>query len=515
MKNASKILFCAILAAGLALVSPGGLASSARAQQTPAPASASAAETIKIGDRVKVTFRNGDVREGVVTQSDDSILIVKVVIAGISSEITYQRSEIAKVERLEAAAPKGNDSKGNDSKPGPASAAAGTSSSPPASPPATPPATATAPPAPASATADDGLTHQKVFYIELKGEFGRDISVTPLKSILAEAKRAQPDVIIFKVATDFKVHGVERQDFNAADAGAAFNQLETVRELQTLFTDGIRDDPEWKTKPRLVMWVKKALGGVAFFPFVAPEIYYTSDALHGGIGALELIFEGVGDKVVQEKQYSLRLGRAEGLAIKGGYDARIIKAMTRIDYVLSYTLVGGKPVYFEDMSGDVLLTDDGDRGKQRRDTLEDEVRFRGNDVLTLNPQNALVLGVSKGTADTLDELLSELGIARTAELVKNRSASTLGEWSKNITEAEKDFARHWRDYGRITVTGATPAERNKGRGQQIGKLNDINTLLKRYKEAINPQQIQGAPEQWESRIDLMINQIKQQMRLDR
>lgn len=497
MKYASKILFGVVLAAGLAFLPPCGLARSAWAQQTPAPTSGSA-DAIKVGDRVKLTLRNGDVREGVVAQSTDSVLIVKIAIVGISSEITYQRNEIAKVERLEAAAT-----------PKPAKAASGTGAATPNSPPTSPPIT------PASAPADDGLTHPKVFYIELKGEFGRDISVTPLRSILAEAKRAQPDVIIFKVATDFKFQGQERQDFNPADANAAFNQLETVRELQTLFTDGIRDDSEWKTKPRLVMWVKKALGGIAFLPFVAPEIYYTSDALHGGIGFLELIFEGVGDRVVQEKQYSLRIARAEGLAIKGGYDARIIKAMTRADYVLSYTLVGGKPVYFEDDTGDVLLTDDADRGKDRRDTIEDIVRFKGNDVLTLNAQNAITLGVSKGTADTFDELLSELGIARTAEMLKNRSAKVLGDWSKNITEAEKDFARFWREYGRITVTGATPAERNKGRSQQIGKLNEINNLLKRYKEAINPQQIEGAPEQWESRIDLMINQIKQQMRLDR
>lgn len=370
-----------------------------------------------------------------------------------------------------------------------------------------------APPAPT--TSADDVTKKKVFLVEFKGEFGRDVSVTPLKRILDEAKKAQPDVLIFKVATDYSFLGEERQDFNTADASAAFNQLETVRELQTLFTDGIRDDPEWKVKPRLVMWVKKALGGVAFLPFVSPEIYYTSDALHGGIGYLEFIFEGVGDEVAQEKQYSLRIARAEGLAIKGGYDPRLIKAMARADYVLSYTMVGGKPVLFENGEGENPLTDDADKTKGRRDSIQDVVRHKGDDVLTLNAQNALLLGVSRGTADTLDELLGELGIARNYELLENRSKSTLEQWGRGVSEAEKDFERLWREFGRIQVQGNTPAERNRGRNQRIGKLNEVNTLLRRFKEAINPRKIQGAPEQWETQIDIMIDRIRREIRNDR
>ena len=50
---------------------------------------------------------------------------------------------------------------------------------------------------------------------------------------------------------------------------------------------------------------------------------------------------------------------------------------------------------------------------------------------------------------------------------------------------------------------------------QIGVLNKIRGLLNKYKEAINPRAIQGAPEGWDQEIDIMLEQIRQQIRVDK
>lgn len=356
----------------------------------------------------------------------------------------------------------------------------------------------------------------RVYQIHLKGEFGRDVHINPLRQVMNDAKRFQPDIILIKVDTDFSVFGQQRQEFSN-DAGMAFNQLEQARSLSLLFTDEVRDDPEWQTrsgeKPRLIMWVKRAMGGSAFLPFVAKDIYYAPGSHHGGIGYLERTLS-TGDKVVHEKMYAARLGRAEGLALKGGHDPRILRAMARSEYVLSVSFVNGQPVFYEDESGDLLLTNDPAANSKNVDTMEDILRMRGKNVLTLDPETALKIGLSKGTVETVDDLAVELGIARSFVVVPGRSEALLERWGRDVAEAERNLNRIWREYQRIRPEGDTPQMRNRGRSQQINRLNEIKSLLERFSGAINPYRLEGFPPNAEA-FDRRINDIREEMRRDR
>ncbi|HYE01671.1 MAG TPA: hypothetical protein VD963_00405 [Phycisphaerales bacterium] len=449
-------------------------------------------------------FHTGRTVQGhIIEETATSVKFKLIGAGGLSTEVTYPKSDILSIQKAATkpeadAQSKPGETKPGETKPGDEAGPKGT------------PGKVTGEPI------SEGT--KRIYLVTLKGEFGRDVSATPLRAVMADARKFQPDVLIFKIDCDFKYLGEERPDWMPADAGPAFNQLETAREVSTLITDDVRDDAQWKTrdgkKPRLVMWVKKALGGVAFLPFIAPEIYYTSDGRHGGIGYLDRMFEGVGDKVVQEKQYSLRLGRAEGLAIKGGHDPRLVRAMSRVDYVLSVSFVGGKPVFHENDTGELLLTDDGEQQYGRLDTMQDVVRFRGNDVLTLDAEWAYKLGLSNGTADTIEDLAFQLGIGRDYVVESGKSERVLTEWGKAVTEAERDFGRLWREFGRTPVQGEYE-ERARGRGKRIQILMEIKALLDRYREAINPREIEGAPDDWETQINLMIEQLKQEQRRDR
>lgn len=361
---------------------------------------------------------------------------------------------------------------------------------------------------------ESGVETKKVYVIPFRGEFGHDISATPVKKVLEDARKAEPDYLVVELNCAFASYGRRLRDDANAAGKFVYDQLETAREIAVLMTDDIRDSAEWKKKPQLIMWVKRALGGTAFIPFVSRDIYYASEAHHGGIGYMEEMFKGVGDEVAQEKQYSLRLGRAEGLAVKGGYDPRIIKAMSRSETVLSYSIINGKAELYDDTSGDFVLTIDGSK-EESKDNYEDIIRFKGKAVLTLDAPTALKLGISKGTVDSMDDLLSELGIARNSKVVKGKAEKIFESWSEEVNGAERDFIKYWKDFGQVQVAGATAAERNKGRAQQIGILKKIAELLKKYKEAINPRAIQGAPAQWENNIESRIDAIQQQIRLDK
>ncbi len=488
-------LAASIVAAALSF---SGALSPAMAQNAPpAPAKkdakTAAPEPAKNLDMI--IFKSGRTVEGVILEETGGQVKIKIVSkGGLSVETSYDKSEILEIQKGKGS-PINADGKveekadPKDVKPDAAKTGSGPS----------------------------------VYVVHLTGELGRDISATSLREVMKDVKKYQPDLLIFKVDTDFKFMGQERPDFIPDDAGPAFYQLETVRELQTMVTDEVRDDVAWANKPRLVMWVRKALGGSAFLPFVAKEIYYTSDAHHGGIGYLERTMSGRGDKVVQEKQYSLRIGRAEGLAIKGGHDPRIIKAMSRSDYVLSVSFVGGKPVFYEDTSGEILLTDDA--AEDRKDLIPDVVRFRGNDVLTLDAPLAERLGVSLGTADTIEDLLSMLGVDKGHTIIAGRSEQIIEQWGRAVSEAHLELRRLWREFGRAPAGGApaggAPAggatngydQRSRARGRQINLLNDILALLNRYGEALNPREIQGFPDK--SEINVMIERIKTAQRLDK
>lgn len=480
---------------GLSLTSP------VLATQPAATAKAKPEKAKDDGVRDKLIFRSGREVTGKIVEETETTVKMLVIVAGItSSEATaYAKSDILSIERgskpdekAAEAAKKEAEKKAADEK-----AKGGDKKG-------------------VTGAIKEGAA--KIYMIELTGEFGRDVSATPLRAVMKDVKKYQPDILLVKMDTDFKINGDEKEAFEPGALQGAFDQqLETARQVQTIITDEVRDDPEWKTKPRMVCWVKRALGGAAFLPFVFPEIYYTGDGMHGGIGYLDHLFDGVGDKVVQRKQQSLRLGRAEGLANKGGHDTRILKAMAMVEYVLSVKYEGGKPILIEGMPigpDEELLTDDGIEQTGHMDTMQDAVRLKGNDFLNLTAELAYKLGVSAGTADTQDDLIFKLGVSRNFGLVQGRAKDLLAEWSKSIDDAERGFIRKFREQQDLTVDapGGVP-ERQRYLGTRIRLLTECKELLERYKEAMDPRKIRGSPEQWITRINEMIEQLKQQLRL--
>ncbi|MBX9736740.1 MAG: hypothetical protein K2X32_07425 [Phycisphaerales bacterium] len=362
-------------------------------------------------------------------------------------------------------------------------------------------------------------TVKRVYVIPLRGEFGRDVSATPFRRALQDAKKEQADIIVFAINASFTVNGQTYQEWASIMGQTVWQSQasETARELATMFHEGIRDDADWKTrdgsKPRVVGWVRKAMGPSAMLTLSIPELYFAPDARVGGVGYLNLVFEGVGDEVVREKQRSLRMGRFEGMVRDGGYPVEIVRAMSRSDTLMSVRYEDGKPVFLNDLSGIDILADGAD--PNRRDTMEQLVRLEGNDVLTLNAKIAGDLGVSKGTAASEDDLVSNLGIERNYVLIGERARKIFADWSEEVSNAEREFAKTFRQYREINVQGRTAAERNTLRGRQLALLNSMKRDIEKYREAINGRNIGGMPDGWISEINVLIDRIKQQMRLDR
>lgn len=444
------------------------------------------AETVPAATEGKdvLLFRSGKIVEGKILGETETHVRIKVVIGALSAETEYPKADILKIERAVGGVG--------------AEGTAGAESA------KDPKAVAGAAEAPKDTKAvDDGAA--KVYVMELKGEFGKAISQTPIKQAVADAKANNADYLIVVMNNDWSLNIIQEKP----DDFAQFDELFRAEDMDPIFT---RDIPrEWEKQPKVVFWVKRAMGGAAFLPLVCKDIYFSSEGKMGGIGNLSTMFGGTGDEVVRQKQYSLRMGHAEGMAAIGGYDPRIVKAMARVEYILSVKMEGGKPLLLErlpERPDEELLTDNGEGENKDPDTAL--ARGEGNDVLTLNADRASQLGVSKGTVDTLDDLLFELGVPRNYVKVDGKAERIMKSWSEGVEEAIRTIRRLRREANEIAVAGAEFQERSQARGQRKQRLQEIQQLLRRYGEVFGVDQVAGLI----SQINYEIEQLNQDQQRD-
>lgn len=332
---------------------------------------------------------------------------------------------------------------------------------------------------PAKAADTSGFT--KVYFLPLEGLFGQDITQTPMREAVRDAQKNNVDVLILKLNNEWRDERNPFKDRLADDEKLDFNELFRYESIAPVITDEITR--EWTKQPKVVCWVKNAMGGAAFIPLCVPNIYMTDDARIGGIGGLEFLLKGVGDETPQQKQYSLRLGHARGWAIKGGYDSRIVDAMAVVNYVLSYRYVGDKVEFLErapETADEIPLTWAGG------DTVGDRIRGTGKDWLTITAKIGKDIGVSKGTANTQEELLYMLGLDREREIVQGNADKIMGGWKRRIENVKKEILTSIETYQRTPVEG-TPEQRQAAYGKRIRALENITRLITQYAEALTGQ----------------------------
>jgi len=469
-----------------------GLASGGAWALTPAASPAQAAASADETEDVLV-FANGKVLKGTIVSETAKTIKFKGLVSGIAFESEFEKKDITSITR----ATKKADGKG-DSKPEAAKTVDASS-------------VASAPKA-----AADAEGSQAWYWIKLSGKFGRDISQTPLRQAIRDAKANNASTIIIELdADELKLQQVGHEAFASAEDG--FASVFRAEPMTTILTDEM--PREWDSMPRIVTWVKRAEGGAAFLPFACPNIYFHPDGKIGGLGGLTFLFGGQANERVYEKQVSLRLGHAEGILLAGGYDDRLVRAMAMHEYVLTLGFKDGKPVLYQRMPenpGEELLTDDANEEAGRRDGIQTLARGTGNDVLTLDSRLALLLGVSKGEVSTKDELLTELGLDRDAREIKGRSDRIMKDWRTGLDSAERQVRRILDDYQAVEVEepgGYT--ERTKARGRRTKLLNELVALLDRWEEALDDNWRGENRIPSDAEIKTILEQIKLEQMVDR
>ncbi|MCC6426797.1 MAG: hypothetical protein IT435_08235 [Phycisphaerales bacterium] len=422
-------------------------------------------------------FRNGRTMVGKIVSETPTKIRFKGEVNGIALDTEYDKSEILKIVK---GAPV--DPKADDKTPAP-----------------TPTPSPTNPVAAAETTPEDPTGKKRVYVMDLKGRFGRDISETPMRESLKDAQKQRADIIVISLDAEWQGSGDSE---GSGDDASAFDQLFRAEKIGPIFSDEIE---LWPKKPEVVVWVKKAMGGAAFLPFYCKQIYFSSEGRMGGIGYLRQLMEGVGDAVVREKQWSLRLAHARGVANKQGYAFEVINAMTVTEYILSAKIEGGEVKYFERMPegpDEILLTDDGK--ESNIDSTKLLIAGEGNDVLTLSPKLARDLNVSKGTVDSLEDLLTEMGHPRDwAEIKESKSKQIQERWKKDFESALRDLRTRLPQKLSEIQGGGTFQERTKARGQRKVVLREMQALYRKFAEIFGEEQAAAQIADLDTQIELI------------
>lgn len=435
--------------------------------------------TVAFGSVDQITFADGRIVKGEILEETETTIRMRVVMFGTSAETTYQKADILAIKRdvetAEAAAeaPRQPERSGRRT----------------------------------SRDREAAPGAEKVYVIELVGDFGRDISQTPMREAIEDARKNDADVVLFVLENDWSVNAFEER----GDEVGAFDQFFRAEEMFEVFKSDLKRG--WDEEPRVAFWVKRGMGGAAFLPLISKEIYFHPEGKIGGLGNLEYQFGSTGDEVVRQKQISLRLKTAEGAALLGGYDPLIVEAMAMLSEVFSYRIEGGKAVIVRGWpdagKGEILLTDDGEGENQ--DNIQQLARNQGNDVLTLDATLAQRLGVSKGTAATLDDVIFQMGIGRNHVVVEGQSDRIMEGWSRSLINAERQLRELWEQYNEVQVAG-NQQQRRRARSMQIRTLERMIAMVRKYEEAVIPQQIGVPPRNW---MEIRIESIKLEQLADR
>lgn len=453
----------------------GSTASASQSQQAGQPADKKAVLT-----EDTLIFKDGRVYKGSVISETDAKVRFKGSVGGIPFETEYNRSDILSINRGTAA-------KATDVK---------------------------APNVPSNtiAAADPGTASgaKRVYVIPLTGEFGEDISQKPIAECLKDARDNRADIVVFSLENKWAFNALQERKPEDAE----FDSMNRAEEMQPVLTRGTADG--WASPPRTVMYVRQALGGASFLPLLFNEVYFSPNARMGGIGDLSLYFQG-SDENARQKQISLRMGRAKGMASIGGHPLEIVDAMAIREYVLSYTYENGKVVLLPRMPegpNEFLLTDDGK--DDRKDDIRQVARGEGNDALTLNAKTAQDIGFSKGTVDELDELFFQLGAGRNPVRVDARAEQIMKRWSDDVARSKRRLKEIIEEYARAQQNpGGTYEERTRQRGVQRRCLNEIKSIYRNFGEGIGDRWRgqNGMPP--ESEIEALLKDIELKQALDR
>ena len=312
-----------------------------------------------------------------------------------------------------------------------------------------------APPSPLQADQKDPTKAPKIYVIPFgmdgNGQIGTDIHSSIYEKVVKDVKAKKPDLLILKLESfDRKRRDWLGDDTRREEMGR-FDR-EDARKTLNFFTKELGDIPQ-------VMWVKDSVGFGTIFALAWPYMYTDGDARLYGLARVNE-FTQHPDPEVQRKFEAAFISIVNGFLKEGGHPDVLGLAMIRPEKKLSVSFKGRELEWKPDTTGTIVV--DGDEGK----------------VANFDARLAEDLGLSKGTADTVEDLMFQLGYR---------------EWDDSLNKSGQDgvklvgdYITGWRKAWTDSLEAFSQYEQNakggdpKGSAKALKALEQIKGAMTKY-----------------------------------
>jgi membrane-bound ClpP family serine protease len=373
----------------------------------------------------RVTLKSGKVVQGEITKEGDGFVFIDVMIGKLKHQEILTSDQISKIEH------------DIDAKADSTAATTATPVAPKGGPaPAEPAAPAEGEEEDEAASTDDGAT--RVCFVSLEDTVGTHINGDALHHSMELVEDEKPDIVVLVINS----------------GGGA------VAETMPL-SDVIHG--EMKKKYRVVGWIQSAISGASMTIFNCEELYMMREGHVGGTVAFIPGGGGGGNKALEGEELERVLKLGELISRRGKYNPLIMRAMQVFGELSADIDENGNVTWYEGTKGKHLVNPD-DR------------------ILTLNSVDALKFGVSKGTADTKDELMRLMGVKEWKE-VGQKADEYQREFRAHVSKfaalSNKLMAEFQLAMSRVGNGSGDEKQRNLYIGKAKQKLEELRAAVKR------------------------------------
>jgi hypothetical protein len=338
------------------------------------------------------------------------------------------------------------------------------------------------PPSPLQADQKDPTKPPKIYVIPFgmdgKGQIGTDIHSSIYEKVAQDVKAKKPDLLILKLESyDRKRRDWLGDDTSREEVGR-FDR-EDARNLRRLFTEELGDIPQ-------VMWVKDSVGFGTVFALAWPHMYTDGEARLYGLARVNE-FTQHPDAEVQRKFEAAFISIVNGFLKEGGHPDVLGLAMIRPEKKLSVSFKGRELEWHPDTTGQIVV--DGDEAR----------------VANFDARLAEDLGLSRGTADSIEDLMFQLGYREwDASLTKEQDGTKLvGDYIKGWRSAWEDSLKAWGEYEQNA--GGDP----KGLARAIKALERVKSAMARYPAVEMRWKIRSGGQMDRIAVDGLIKQLRE------
>jgi len=392
----------------------------------------------------KIHLKDGRVIDGTVIADTETFVRVKIKIGGIESVQTFDKADVAKIEKESSISPDKAEEPKSDNK-------------------SDKDKTKEERKAEADTVLNSTATRVAILNFGAPSEWGREVNDMVGREITAQDwRRAIP--LLEKDKVQVVVVRIN-------SGGGALSEMQPFQELYQF---------EYKPRFRTVGWVESAISCAAMSPYPIEEFYFMPN---GSLGACT----GWSGNLVAMKGKGLEqvIALMETASKWGKRSPEIMKSM-QILVPLSCKIdpVTGEVTWTQDTTGDHVLND-------------------GKTIVTLTAQDAVKYKFAKGIAANKEELAKVMGIN---EVVWAGAEATryIDDQLRASDKAHRTWETVYQQYG-IEVEHATAAQDAKTRGGFIAKARQyLNQLRSQYRINKNFGQFTGIDDEWfENQEDLL------------